>query len=112
MTDDGITLYGKPRKHDRRFIRMWADLVENHVDQKDLQSLISTWSMIRLQRVMHWLKDNDIRDDELTLNLHSFWRAAVNDTSVLYNIYFEKDEHRTLFLLSKDNILETEITFT
>jgi len=112
MTDEMTTLYGQPRKYDRRFIRLWHDVINDHVNQKDLKNLISTWSMTRLQRVMHWLKANEIRENDVTLNLYSFWRVADADTSVLYNIYFEKEEHRTLFLLSKDNILDTEITYT
>ena len=111
MTDDIIVLYGKTRQYRQdNSVVLLTDLIDDYVTYSDTKSVVSERAIGTIQNVIKWLDYNDITQDDVTISMYSYKMVHTYSTSVRYFIIFDKTEHRTLFILSKDNLLDTEET--
>lgn len=107
MTDP-MVMYGNRKPFNSESTFLFGDLVADYVDQTDHQKLVQPWALEKLMKVVQWLKDNQITEDDCMLCYVSFWRAQTHDTSVRYYLHLARPEHRTLFLLCKDGMMDRD----
>ena len=110
MTDDIIVLYGKKRLYRQdNSVLLLTDLIDDYVSHND-KNIFSEHATRKLHNVIDWLGNNGITEDCAMIGMYYYKMVHTHSTSVKYFIIFDKTEHRMLFILSKDNVLNTEVT--
>jgi hypothetical protein len=104
MTDLTI-LYGSKKAINSQSIHLLNDLVDNYVEQHEHDRILHPVVLDTLRNVYQWLEDNEISGDDAMLGYYAFKRMQTFDTSVRYYLHLDREEHRTLFLLCKENIM-------
>ena len=111
MSDDITVLYGKKRQYRKdNSVVLLTDLIDDYITDTDIRKIISDHAIIKLRNTTRWLADNGITEDDATIGMYYYKMVHTFSTSVRYFIIFEKLEHRTLFTLCKENVLNTEET--
>lgn len=105
---DTVILHGKRKPYNQRSLLLFEDTIEDRLRLDDHREILRPWSLAKVRKVYHWLLDNQVAEDDCMLCYHAHWQAHTDSIAVRYHLQLERDEHRTLFLLCKDGILDTE----
>jgi hypothetical protein len=102
--NDITILYGSHKELDSKSIHLIDDTVNDYVEQHVHDRILNPDVLDILRNVYQWLEDNGIGDDAM-LGYYALKRPATFDTLIRYYLHLDREEHRTLFLLCKNNIL-------
>jgi hypothetical protein len=107
MISDAV-IYGKQKPIARHRIFLFEDLIDDHITTIDPYRIPRSPALEKLRAVYSWLMDNGIAEDDALLCRCCEKRFDSFNTSVRYYLHLGRDEHRALFNLTRENILNIE----